>query len=543
MSILKIGILIKEFEALENWELRIINHIKKDPNLELTLLVISSLKNKKVKKYSLSNFFWKIQVSFEKSRYLKDKEFLNKEQIINYLNTIPTIVLNPVKLEGTSVFDDEDVENIKNYNLDILLKHSFKNLSGDIITAAKNGIWCLHQNDYKNKISKPTGFLEVLHKTPVVSVSLIQLTKNRNKINIIDKAYFNRHRYSFVETNFNILESSISLLFKNLKKIQNGNGLKVKEEDVRYNENFKLPTLLEVFKYQLNYYTSFGKGFFKQLSSKFGSQEASWTLFIGKGNFLDADLSSLQSVKKPKNEFWADPFLFEYKKEMYVFFEKFPYATQKGIISCGRIEGNALVEVIDVLDLEYHLSYPFIFEEEGEIYMMPETNANNRLEIYKCCQFPNKWELFNSAFEGEKVADSFFYTDNLNQKWLFLNKSNNIGTSLDNELYIYKVDSINLNKITPHKQNPIYIDARMARNGGAIFEYNNELYRPSQRNVDGVYGKSLNINKIDKLTLDEYSEITVRIVEPNFQNGIKSIHHLHQIKNMFVFDAALKTRQ
>ena len=37
---MRIGILIKEFEALANWELRIINKILKDPSLELSLLIL-----------------------------------------------------------------------------------------------------------------------------------------------------------------------------------------------------------------------------------------------------------------------------------------------------------------------------------------------------------------------------------------------------------------------------------------------------------------------------------------------------------------------
>jgi hypothetical protein len=539
MPILKIGILIRKFETLENWELRIIDHIQNDPNLELALIITNDFKNKKVKRFSLSRFFWNIQVSFEKKRYLKFKESINRNQIIEYLESISTIDINSKKMGDSRVLEKVKIEEIKNYNLDIILNYNFKNLSGDILGAAKNGIWYLYHTNCKNKTSKPVGFQEVLDKNSIVSVSLLQLT-NLNKIDLIDKAYFNRHKFSYIETNFNIVESSISLLFKNIRKIQEGNELKIKEEDIHLIENFKSPTILEVIKYQSNFYSNFGKGFFNKLSSKFGIHKASWSLFLGKGNFLDADLTELIPVNKPNDEFWADPFLFEYKSEMYVFFEKFPFATQRGIISCGKIEGSNLVDVVDVLDLPYHLSYPFIFEEEGEIYMMPETNANNRLEIYKCAKFPNKWELYSTAFEGEKVADSFFYTDNNEQKWLFLNKSSGPETSLDNELYIYKVDSIKLHRIESHKQNPIYIDTRVARNGGAIFTYNNQIYRPSQRNIDGIYGKALNINRIDCLTIDDYIENTVKIIEPNSQKRLKGIHHLHQTKNYFIFDGVIK---
>ncbi len=82
------------------------------------------------------------------------------------------------------------------------------------------------------------------------------------------------------------------------------------------------------------------------------------------------------------------------------------------------------------------------------------------------------------------------------------------------------------------------IDSRTGRNGGAIFSYGNEIFRPSQRNVEGIYGRALNINKIKELTINSYVEEISVIVEPDFHEGLISIHHLHQIEGLFVFDAA-----
>ena len=83
----------------------------------------------------------------------------------------------------------------------------------------------------------------------------------------------------------------------------------------------------------------------------------------------------------------------------------------------------------------------------------------------------------------------------------FLNKRTET-TSVDLELFIYKVDSLKMNKIESHKQNPVIINSKLARNGGAIFEYNNNLFRPSQYNAEGIYGRGLNLNKILTLNLE-----------------------------------------
>ena len=85
---------------------------------------------------------------------------------------------------------------------------------------------------------------------------------------------------------------------------------------------------------------------------------------------------------------------------------------------------------------------------------MPETAENNRLEIYKCISFPNKWKLYSTAFIGEKILDCSIYEDEIKQKWLFLNKKtpNSDGCS---DLYIYLIDTLKLDKIIPHRDNPV----------------------------------------------------------------------------------------
>ena len=97
---------------------------------------------------------------------------------------------------------------------------------------------------------------------------------------------------------------------------------------------------------------------------------------------------------------------------------------------------------------------------------------------------------------------------------------------------------LKLEDLQPHSKNPVIINSKTARNGGAIFKYNNEVFRPSQANIDGIYGRSLNINKIEKLTIDEYVEKTVITTYPNFKKGLVSMHHLHQEDGLFVIDAA-----
>lgn len=264
-----------------------------------------------------------------------------------------------------------------------------------------------------------------------------------------------------------------------------------------------------------------------------------WALYQGIGNILHAPLFRLKPIPLPKGVFWADPFLFEENGKEFVFFENFNYSSGKGKISCGILSGNKLEDVKDVLVKPYHLSYPNVFKENGDIFMIPESGHNNRLEIYKANEFPEQWELYSTAFKGEIVADANYYIDKAGEKWLFINK----GTieDVNSELYIYKIDSLNLFSIIPHEQNPVIIDCRSSRNAGPIFEHEGKLYRPSQLNIKGKYGYGLNINITRKLTIEEYEEDQFVSIKPDFFNNLSGIHHVHQLKNKFIVDVAFKS--
>lgn len=283
--------------------------------------------------------------------------------------------------------------------------------------------------------------------------------------------------------------------------------------------------------------------YYRQVGSKLfhicDGQE--WTVMIGKGDFLKSDLSKLKINYIPQNEFWADPFLYERDGELWLFFERFPFSTFRGKISCTKIVNGNPTDVIDVLDKPYHLSYPNIFEEDGELFMMPECGGNLDLEVYRCIEFPHKWELYSTAFKGESLADSVYYKDDNGDRWLFTSRSNPVAIDHCNELWLYKVDSLRMNKIESHKLNPIVIDSSSARNGGAIYRgCDGCIYRVAQINTNGMYGKGVSINRINVLSIEEYIETPVRRVDASFNNNIIGLHQMHQIHSHFVIDARIK---
>lgn len=153
---------------------------------------------------------------------------------------------------------------------------------------------------------------------------------------------------------------------------------------------------------------------------KLGGEPGNWSLVVSEGDILNSPLDRLTELKQPKGEFRADPFLFEHGGEKYVFFEACGHGGAKGRIEVGRIAGDQL-EDVQALDLgEAHNSYPYVFEHGDDIFMIPETHERNRVEVWRCVDFPGQWTLHATALEGQSPADTVLFEWE-GQNWLFTN--------------------------------------------------------------------------------------------------------------------------
>ncbi|RBW52508.1 hypothetical protein DS906_20305 [Ruegeria sp. A3M17] len=233
----------------------------------------------------------------------------------------------------------------------------------------------------------------------------------------------------------------------------------------------------------------------------------------------------------------ADPFLFEHQGQQWVFFEAMNAEDINGRIEVARLEGDCLTEPVTALKCTYHLSFPFVFRAGDSIFMMPETQAAKRLEIWRCTKFPDEWELHAKAFEGQYLADSSMYLGDDGRWWLITNLSDHFAfQDHSSELYLFEVDGPDLKTIKPHPKNPVVFGSDCARNAGAIIRQGDRLFRPSQNNSHGVYGFGLNLMEIIKLDETEYEERFIRQFTPKDRPGVKGMHHLSVAGGQIVMD-------
>jgi hypothetical protein len=538
---LKIGLLIKNPQILCNWHLRIIQSILNDKDLKLAHILTSEQNGLKQKNHTsrryfagsyLARIFFNIQLKLE-SKFFPSIITVNKEEILQALKNISTS-----KFSDEEHKIDEDLLNqIKSEDLDVLIRLDFDVIPKPFLALAKHGVWSFHFSEMEFN-GCPPSFWELVLNQKDVSVILLQHHTSTQQGYVIDEAFYNKS-WSLLETSNFVYEGSVSLLTKNLNKLEEG-LFEVREAYSSKKRNNLNPSGLHLLKYAQIFYKNLFRKIYEVLSKRYlKSRYDCWTIFIGSGDFTRADLNKLKPIEPPPYQFWADPFIVEYDRELYLFFENFDYPSLKGKISCSKINGNQLGDIQDVLELDTHLSYPCIFKENGDVFLMPESASSNRLTIYRCIEFPNKWEEYSHAFEGEQILDAQVYFDDENTKWLFLNKTTPSGPN-DGELHIYQMDSISMENLIPHKRNPVIINSRKARNGGPIFKHGKDLIRPSQYNSEGIYGRGLNLQRIVKLSLEEYEEETITTIYPDFKEGLSGIHHLHQTEENFVIDAVYR---
>tara|TARA_Y100000294_G_scaffold151040_1_gene148644 strand:- start:142 stop:1035 length:894 start_codon:yes stop_codon:yes gene_type:complete len=258
-------------------------------------------------------------------------------------------------------------------------------------------------------------------------------------------------------------------------------------------------------------------------------------IFSKKKNKLK--LKNINIFKPPNDEFWADPFLFEHKRNKYIFFEKFLKKKNKGIISVCCLKNNKLKYMKDILKKNFHQSYPFVFKHNNNIYLIPESFQTKKMHIYKSINFPTKWKLIKSHFKNEIVCDPTFIKHK-SSIWLFINKTNENLNDLNKQLFLYKMSN-DLSKITPHKKNPIKISSYGGRSAGPIIKFKKKIIRPGQIQQKNNYGFGLVFFEIKKLNLNEYKEKKISSITPKLFGKNRGIHHISHIKNDFVVDLNL----
>jgi hypothetical protein len=203
---------------------------------------------------------------------------------------------------------------------------------------------------------------------------------------------------------------------------------------------------------------------------------------------------------------------------------------------------------VRVLERDYHLSYPFIIEQDGALLMIPETAQNGTVEVYRCVDFPLHWRRERVLLEGVRCVDATFHRAP-DRWWMFANAAaagrqssrGDSGGMFDDELHLFHAERL-LGDWRAHRRNPVKSDARCARPAGNLYWQRGALYRPAQICVP-LYGAGLSINRVLRLTPHDYAERQVERILPARSSGVLGLHTVNRAGDLTVIDAFARRRR
>lgn len=227
----------------------------------------------------------------------------------------------------------------------------------------------------------------------------------------------------------------------------------------------------------------------------------------------------------------ADPFVFnaDGSNDLYLFAEE-QRRRRPGRIKVWNITPGLTPRDLGELNFDNgHVSFPFVFEDKGSIFIVPETssvawgNGEGEVALYRFVDFPTRVEKLSTLLTGP-YTDSFIVTADAHF-YLF--------TSRQGKGLLYISEHVE-GPYRSHPQSPISSDNRNARAAGAILPAT--LGRPFPvrpgQNCSVAYGGDLTLMKVIKMTPDEYAEETwvEQVVTGKYDWASTGSHHISQCR-------------
>jgi methionyl-tRNA formyltransferase len=519
-----VGVLLDSL-SVRVWQRHILDFIISHPSFEITAVILNdSLKPAGgKKKYIVYKFFTRLD-----RKIFKTKTNLFALRPAPDILRSKVIAVKPKQNKSTDEIIEHDLAAIRNHELDIIIRFGFRILKGRILSAARLGVWSLHHGDNDVNRGGPPAFWEVVNGEHVTGVTLLKLSSDLDGGTVLGKSFATTDRTSFHRNQTSVYWAGIELFCSSLDSLAS-KGEEFLLEKFRtdpttrfyFRPLYRNPTNLSALKIFLKFWMRRSKEFLMQII-----YEQQWSLYYHPlRENLETSLFRYKNLKPPKGVDWADPFVISVDDTTYVFFEEFIRKEKKAHISMFQLNAKGELKSrtpARILNEPYHLSYPYIAEANGKLYLTVESAEANKVTLYECEKFPDVWVMKKDIFDNIRFYDpTLFYHEGL--WYLFGNIKPWEGNSANQYLAIYYTDDLVNGTWKPHALNPISRDVRGARPAGRIQEYKGRILRPSQIGAP-KYGYGIKFHEIVTLTPTEFVERPAEEILPLWDRGLLATH-------------------
>jgi hypothetical protein len=442
----------------------------------------------------------------------------------------------------------EDVEQIKAKELDVILNLTNLTPPKPLAALSKHGIWYFIHSDASQNLKTPIAIWELLNKKPEIGAMLCCEKKDHQEPIILAKTFACTDRLSLSRNENAILWQTFPLAIKALRNLYLQGDKAFFENALQTHANSAVnlepvtvcyPSKRKLINHLFS--TAFLK-IIQLVKSRFYFNQWSLLFYVSETNTPELNLTKFKRIIPPKDRFWADPFLYKKNGRYYLFIEELVYKKKLGELAVMEIDeqGN-YTKPKTILSKNYHLSYPFLFEEDGVLFMIPETSNNKDIQLYVCTDFPLKWELVTTLMNNVEAVDTTIHKQD-GLYWMFTNIRQHKGGSKHSELFLFTSDELASSHWKPHPNNPIISDVKQSRPAGNLFTHNGKLIRPAQ-NCSHYYGYGMNFCEIESLNTCEYRQQIIQTLNPKWKKEILATHTFNYLDKISISDALIKRKR
>lgn len=261
-----------------------------------------------------------------------------------------------------------------------------------------------------------------------------------------------------------------------------------------------------------------------------------WHYNIGFFNFERQVMSGNVTVRwmthPYKDRFFADPFILDVSEnEIKVLVEEYLYKDRRGRITLLTINRNTcrLVRRKVLLDLPSHLSFPFIYRTEADIYVIPENSESGKLHAYRYDITEETLHWVSSLVEQPVIDPVIIRNDST---YLLFGSLPGIKEHAD--LFVWQsakplegYESVNSKPVISGRPD-------CARRGGDFFTVDGLVYSAVQSCVHS-YGEALRLCRVNKLSPSGIEEEETTVLKPDkrYPDGL---HTFNRYKDVCVVD-------
>ncbi len=554
---LRVGFLIPHDRRLAAWQREVVDAVLRHANAEVVFFAYHAdtpprrpLMRRIANLLHQWRILWAVVDRMENAlgrRLMHMPEVDGSTSLADLATTYPFLPVSAVRERGLyDRFTPESLAALRRERPDIIVRFAFNILRGEILSLPTYGVWSYHHGDNRVYRGTPPGFWEWYRGSTTTGVVLQKLNEDLDNGVVLSRRVHRTHLYSWNKNRAFIYKRSVSMVSDAITQLAAG-ALNTNPPDrepqvfltaVYSGRLFTAPRAREAL-------TAVGKWILRNLTrsqSQLRFSTPQWQILVANNPQQALSLRRYRRIIPPKHVFWADPFALRKSAAQNLAgaamaVEEFEFDKNKGRIIVLSAGADGAWATTPIIDDHLHYSYPFVFSYDGRQWMVPECYQSNRIDIFRCDEFPLQWQRHATLIRDISAADTTIFQWN-GRWWLFTNV-NRYGSYGDynTELFVFFADSPLSSNWQPHRLNPVLADVTQARSAGRPFEDSaGHLIRPVQ-DCGSHYGSRIRLYEITELSEDRFAQREISAIEPNWARDVESVHHLDYAPDFVVVDA------